>query len=373
MQGICESSYSAGLLVTPRTDILRELTRTDALDEFDDRNDFLSVITRLIQETGKAVNLKIFVSSRREHDIETHFNLCNVPAISIDARKVDADIDAFVHHEVGRWGEKATEFIVDKPLMDEITHALTSRSNGMFLWVKFQLDYIYEQPSISDVKAALNSLPDTMDETFLRILKKIDAQIPARKQIAKRALMWAVGAARPLTLQELVLAVPCKPGCRAVKELEIYSEQTILQACKNLITVEDNTVRLVHFSAYNFLTRRREPIQIDKTGLLQRYQAAINDKHANLAETCIQYLIFEESQHGGSDTLHSAARGGSVLAIQSLLKMGHSVHTRDFSNRLPLDQAAEMGHLEALDLLLQKGADANARGGPFGNAFHAAA
>jgi hypothetical protein len=103
----------------------------DAMDELEDRKKFLPVITRLAQDFGSSINLKIFVTSRREKDIETHFNRCNVPTIQIEAAKVDADIAAFVHDQLERWDENVTEFPIDQSLRDEIAHALTSKSNGM--------------------------------------------------------------------------------------------------------------------------------------------------------------------------------------------------------------------------------------------------
>ncbi|KAF8248643.1 hypothetical protein K440DRAFT_642062 [Wilcoxina mikolae CBS 423.85] len=442
----------------------------DAMDELEDRKTFLPMITRLAQDFGSSINLKIFVTSRREKDIETHFNRCKVPTIQIEAAKVDADIAAFVHDQLERCDENFTEFPIDQSLKEEIKYALTSKSNGMFLWVKFQLDYIYGQPSISDVRTALSSLPNTMSETYIRILSKIDRQIPARKKIAQHALMWVVGAARPLTAEELVLAVSIKPGCRSTKDLEKYRIETVIQACENLLTVEDDIVRFYHFSVFEYLTTTTESEWGDDTGVLQNYWALINDKHAELAEICVQYLLFEESRgyEGGwyeydevpfasyaayffdhhirritnlpdclahsigelldspqnlltslyiirsgphtplvdtidplylslmlgifdlytrshnlplphrdsthcNDSLHFAARGGLVSAIQKLLDHGYSINARDANDRYPLDHAAEMGRSEALGFLLGKGADVNAQGGYYGNALQAAA
>ena len=135
-----------------------------------------------------------------------------------------------------------------------------------------------------------------MSETYIRILSKIDRQIPARKKIAQHSLMWVVGAARPLTAEELILAVSIKPGCRSAKDLEKYSIETVIQACENLLTVEDRTVRFCHFSVFEYLTATRESEPGDDTGLLQKYRDLINDKHAELAEICVQYMLFEESR-----------------------------------------------------------------------------
>jgi ankyrin repeat protein len=117
--------------------------------------------------------------------------------------------------------------------------------------------------------------------------------------------MWVAGAARPLTAKELALAVSIKPGCRSAKDLEIYSIETVIQACENLLTVEDNTVRFCHFSVFEYLTTTSESGWEsgwgNDTRQLQKYQTLINDKNAELAEICVQYLLFEESRGFGRE------------------------------------------------------------------------
>ena len=91
-----------------------------------------------------------------------------------------------------------------------------------FLWVKYQLDDIFEQPSAKDVRVALNSLPLDLKDTYTRILKKIDRQHPSRSKIAKRALMWVVGAATSLSAKVLATAVSIEPQCKNHAGLEVY-------------------------------------------------------------------------------------------------------------------------------------------------------
>lgn len=77
-----------------------------------------------------------------------------------------------------------------------------------FLWVSYQLDDIYEQPSTEDIRAILASLPADMHGTYIRILRLIGQQHKSLKEVVRRVLMWVVSAERPFSLEELVHGYP---------------------------------------------------------------------------------------------------------------------------------------------------------------------
>ncbi|KAI5839052.1 ankyrin repeat-containing domain protein [Morchella snyderi] len=272
----------------------------DAMDEFDDRNGFLPIISRFAQSSSSihgsrrngSTKFKIFVTSRKEKDIERTFTSCDFPIIEIEAKKVDADIKSFVQCQLNE--RPAGDVVMDARLKDRIAQTLISKSSGMFLWVRYQLDYLYEQPSIEDINKALDSLPPDMNSTYIRILEKIDKQIPARRKIAKRTLMWVVNAGRPLKLRELALAVSIDPDTStSLKDLNIYGEQVILDACCNLLTESDGIVRPVHYTVQELLTGS-DMNQMDIGNLiLRQYRSDIN-VHSELARTCLQCLLCEE-------------------------------------------------------------------------------
>lgn len=60
------------------------------------------------------------------------------------------------------------------------------------------------------------------------------------------------------------------------------------------------------------------------------------------------------------EALHHAAASGSTAAIEILLGMGFSVHTRDTQDEYPLHYAARSGRRAAVELLLDRGADIDA-------------
>lgn len=101
----------------------------DALDECEPRKHILSFIDKLAG--GSSCNFKIFVTSRRERDIETTFTRQGFPTLQIQATKVNADIERFVDFEVERRTGEDNFCVINQELKDKIKHALCSQSNGM--------------------------------------------------------------------------------------------------------------------------------------------------------------------------------------------------------------------------------------------------
>src|SRR5262245_45233705 len=62
----------------------------------------------------------------------------------------------------------------------------------------------------------------------------------------------------------------------------------------------------------------------------------------------------------GGDRLHSAARDGDLVALESLLQAGVDPDLRDADGRAPLHVAAAAGQTAALEMLIEAGADVDA-------------
>lgn len=99
----------------------------DAMDECDDRANFLPLITTLAKETS--CTFKVFVTSRREKDIVSSFTPKSFSTIEIEATKVDADIATFVEFQIENRTDSTC--IIDQKLKDRIRDALVNQSNGM--------------------------------------------------------------------------------------------------------------------------------------------------------------------------------------------------------------------------------------------------
>ena len=145
------------------------------------------------------------------------------------------------------------------------------------------------------VRRTLNELPESLHETYERVLKEIKR--PNRDH-ARRLLQCLVAAIRPLEVKELaeVLAVDfddeegipkLKPDWRWEDE-----EQAILASCSSLITtVETDDSRVVQFSHYSvkeYLTSER---LATSSGAVSQYHIDPEAAHTILAQACMSVLL----------------------------------------------------------------------------------
>lgn len=64
----------------------------------------------------------------------------------------------------------------------------------------------------------------------------------------------------------------------------------------------------------------------------------------------------------GETKLHKACIDGSLKKVKELLRMGHSVHVRDYSGWQPLHEAANYGYLDIVKCLVEAGANVSSPG-----------
>src|SRR5712675_2144304 len=162
-----------------------------------------------------------------------------------------------------------------------------------FRWVFCQLE-VLRHCLPSSVRRTLNELPESLDETYERVLKEIKK--PNRDH-AHRLLQCLVVAIRPLRVEELaeVLAVDfddpeeiarLNPNWRWEDE-----EQALLSSCSSLITIvgsgDSRVVQFSHFSVKEFLT---SPRFAASGGDLSGYQIALEPAHTILARACLSIL-----------------------------------------------------------------------------------
>jgi ankyrin repeat protein len=137
----------------------------------------------------------------------------------------------------------------------------------------------------------LDELPESLDETYERLLKEIKK--PNRDH-ARRLLQCLVVAIRPLRVEELaeVLAVDfddvegiprLNPNWRWEDE-----EQALLSSCSSLIVIvgtdDSRVVQFSHFSVKEFLTSTR---LADSSKDVSRYHIDLEPAHMILAQACM--------------------------------------------------------------------------------------
>ena len=250
------------------SDILsNDLTRftlvIDALDEVTDYDELLDSLSTI---TLSKPNVRVHCSSRFEVHVQDHFE---------QARKVTIgshngnDISNFLDTEVPK--RRSGSGMTDKQA-SRLKQVLRDRADGMFLWVKLELNIF-----LDEIKAKRIRLADDI-ETRLMVLESSEAvgeeMLTAaydnvydtavgegnqenRHKVVVKALRWVLCAFRALSLRELTYLAALKPDGTVRTGVQ---EGIILDLCSNLI-IEDSLgfVRFAHLSVRHYLERKMPP------------------------------------------------------------------------------------------------------------------
>ena len=147
------------------------------------------------------------------------------------------------------------------------------------------------------VRGILEDLPETLDETYERVLKDINK---ANRDHARRLLQCLTVALRPLRVEELaeVLAIdfnaPAHGGIPQLNPNWRWADhhQAVLSTCSSLIAIVDDgeskVVQFSHFSVKEFLTSDR---LARSSGDVSRYHIPLEPAHTILAQACLGVLL----------------------------------------------------------------------------------
>src|SRR5713226_1383046 len=192
-----------------------------------------------------------------------------------------------------------------------------------FRWVFCQLETL-RHCLPSSVRHNLDDLPESLDETYERVLREIKK--PNRDH-ARRLLQCLVVAIRPLRVNELaeVLAVNFDDA-EGIPRLNPEwrwedKEEALLTSCSSLIAIvetdDSRVVQFSHFSVKEFLTSIR---LAESSKDLFRYHIDLEPAHTILAQACMGALLqtddrVEEDGVGKSSSLAEyAARHWTIHA-----------------------------------------------------------
>ena len=145
------------------------------------------------------------------------------------------------------------------------------------------------------VRRTLSELPESLDETYERILKEIKKP---NKAHARRVVQCLVVAIRPLRVAELaeVFAVDFDDA-EGIPKLNADwrwedQEQALLIACSSLIAIvgagDSRVVQFSHFSVKEYLTSSRLATE---TGEASNYHIDLKPAHTTLAQACLGVLL----------------------------------------------------------------------------------
>ena len=142
------------------------------------------------------------------------------------------------------------------------------------------------------IKAALESLPSDMNQTYMRILEQIYLRHGESLPQINRLFRWIIGSKRPLSLQELAEAVAIESEDTEFDPDGVATDpEDLVALCGSLVVVDRSTevpyVRFAHYSVEEFL---RSDL-LTKTSVSTFY-VDIEAVNLELSMACVQYLCF---------------------------------------------------------------------------------
>ncbi|KAE8316506.1 ankyrin repeat-containing domain protein [Aspergillus transmontanensis] len=324
----------------------------DAFDECepDGRSQLTVALERLYTDKSRHnFNLKFLITSRLYGDIRQGFQPMQMegqPLIHLsgegteEMEDISREIKTFIKARVETIGARLKLTEEEKSIL---LKSVTRVPNTTYLWVYLTLNLIENIKDIDKTRIldATSDLPKTVDDAYERILSRSEDCQKARK-----LLHIVVGATRPLTLQEMNLALTLSEKDQSYQDLELRSDDRIRENIRDLcglfITVVEGKIYLLHQTAREFLIEKNKPpiqgnISDSKLPVLHhaawrnRFRDTHKRKTHKRSNDNIQSLSWKHSLN-----LQESHRIISTICIQYLL-------LSDFGKALP--QPIDIGKL----------------------------
>ncbi|KAH9034393.1 hypothetical protein EDB83DRAFT_1781833 [Lactarius deliciosus] len=274
----------------------------DALDECPDspgipspRHEVLQLVKELI-DLGLQ-RLHICATSRPEVDIRVVLEPLASRSVSLhNQSEQQTDIADYIQSVVNlslssamrRWRADDRNLVIK---------TLTERADGMFRWVFCQLDAL-QHCFPPNLRQFLNELPETLDETYERILRGINK---AQKDNARRLLLCLAVAVRPLRVEELaeILAFDFQGSSSGIPKLKDdwrwdNHEEAVLSTCSSLIAIvpsSDSCSRVVQFSHFSVKEYLTSPRLARSHEDVSKFHIDLDAAHTILAQACLGTLL----------------------------------------------------------------------------------
>ncbi|KAH7192809.1 ankyrin repeat-containing domain protein [Fusarium flagelliforme] len=266
----------------------------DALGECSShqRDVLLDSLDEITARAGDVV--KVLIASRYERDIAANFQYASHIEITPAANREDLHmyIETRVADFITRWGRTQQETEESKAEMSKkMTRTLTSGANGIFLWVKLQMQLIDDRNHVKwreNIDSTLSRLPPSLDATYKKALERIRTLDGPPRFIAMNALKWLLCSRQQLNTEQFMVAI----GIGLNSDTTV-SKTTLRDLCCNLVIwdQEEDCFRLCHPTAREYLLDRTEDLSLIACNL-------------TIAETCVGICV---GRNEGEDHIRSYA------------------------------------------------------------------
>lgn len=281
-----EDLSSTLIAVTETLSCPRVFFVVDGINECPHRS--LDTIIRFLNllRHSNNMNIRIMLATQPTSEIASHLH-DSIKCV-LDRETNSDTIDLYIEHTLDYTLKDRFQKCNVQP-----NEYFKTQHNGMFIWVSTMLECLGRADSDDDFEAILSEVPDSINDLYLKILKRFEKDlIRNEKAWLKEILMWVTLSQRALNLAELETGIrysrKLRSGKAIVSRLDNI-EKTLSKygALLEIVKLENQGdvkfVSLSHDSVKLFLTNEDEcksEFYIDK-----------NISNSLMAAACSQYLI----------------------------------------------------------------------------------
>lgn len=278
----------------------------DALDECagKSREAFVHKFTSLFSNAQQGVFLKLLVTSRPSTPIGDQLWRENIDPASIqlmgeneaEMEAISVEIELVIREKVKLFDKLRRHRGIEDNACEALLQRLLEVGNRTYLWVALIFPELERCAGLSEKKLllAVQTIPTTIDDAYESILSRSTDLMQARK-----LLQIVLGAACPLSLDEMNIAFAITDECRCMRDLDIQSPNpfrtTIRDLCGLFVNIRDSRIYLIHQTAKEFLLAYWTDAPSDCL-LASSWKRSVHPQTcANIITTiCTVYLTFTE-------------------------------------------------------------------------------
>lgn len=294
-----------------------------------------------------------------------------------------------------------------------------------FLLAKLHMSSLSKKLSCREVRAALKSLPKTLNAMYADAYERMENQETEFAELAEAVLFWIICARRNLTVRDLqhLYATQALSDGELLEEDDLPDGDVLTEACSGLVMVdaELQVVRLVHYTAqqyfeeYHKLLIKKAQLALTRISLtylaLPNFSSGACANDADMSLRLEQYPFLDyAAKYWGAEIVHiesaeilpklesfisntaaleAANQAWSLKAnryahwsqefprrvpalvmisafdvsdiLRYMVSKGHAVDDRGSDGETALIRSAAFGHAQNVQVLLELGAEVDAR------------
>ncbi|KAH0173560.1 hypothetical protein KCU67_g1212, partial [Aureobasidium melanogenum] len=266
----CNNGYG-GPSEDELTALLREVTRDgptyiviDALDEC-----AVQFQTRFLDALGVDDGDANFLVTSRYLDV-LEDGLEDFTKSQIEANY--DDLNLFIDYKIRTEHQLRMKLEDDKNLEFHMKHQVRDKCNGIFLLATIHMQSLAMTLDRKEFIELLSRLSTEVNDTYMLALTRIECMEANKRKLALDSLCWIIYAQRQLTIRDLQYALTADP----FDTDSIVQPEELLSLLEGLVTILDNKVGLVHYTAVIFLK--------------YHLKNKVSDFDAVITQTCINHL-----------------------------------------------------------------------------------